>query len=327
MALCRRRPLLLALLAPCLGAASAAAPAPPPQLGPWPVAEASYNVSALDGSDPAVWLVYPACNATACPRFPLITYLHGMAGGNVALLGYSAHFYRLASWGFVVAAPVSCALGCTDASGGAPWTDCAGLPDVQPALWPAFYGESLKIIEWARNMTATKGGPIFASIDWSAGVGVAGHSMGAQAAAIAASPACAKAHDIRAVALHHNANGNVTGGAGGNVGANISVPLAAFTSSGDAIWHETVELVGAFNASARARALPFALRDVTGYSHLEPLLAPPVENPRLATFTAAWFKVMLNGDRGEFWDAIFGAGAGSLCASENMTECYTRNAP
>jgi hypothetical protein len=58
----RRRPLLLTL---CLGAASAAAPAPPPALGPWPVAEASYNVSALDGSDPYVWLVY-----AVCPRFP-----------------------------------------------------------------------------------------------------------------------------------------------------------------------------------------------------------------------------------------------------------------
>ena len=66
---------------------------------------------------------------------------------------------------------------------------------------------------------------------------------------------------------------------------------------------------------------------VTGYSHLEPLLAPPVENPLLATYTAFWFKVFLNGDRGEFYEAIFGDGAGSLCGSEPMTECYTRNAP
>ena len=185
-AACRRRTplLLLALLARC----HASAAPTPPQLGPWPVAQASYNASALDGSDPKMWLVYPVCNnATgACPHFPLLAYAHGMAGGDITLLAYSAHFARLASWGFVVAAPDSCDVGCTDASGGAPWTDCAGLPDVQPALWPAFYGEQLKAIDWARNMTATSADAVFATIDWAAGVGIAGHSMGGQATAIAA---------------------------------------------------------------------------------------------------------------------------------------------
>ena len=49
--------------------------------------------------------------------------------------------------------------------------------------------------------------------------------------------------------------------------------------------------------------------------------------PSLPSYTAFWFKVFLNGDRGEFYEAIFGDGAGSLCRSEPMTECYTRNAP
>jgi len=316
---------LAVLLTPSLARVSA----PPSALGPWPVAEASYNVSTLDGTDPSIWLVYPVCNntATACPLFPLISYAHGMAGGDIDLLAYASHFYRLASWGFVVAAPDSCDVGCTDASGGAPWTNCAGLPDVQPALWPAWYGEQLKAIDWARNQSA--GGSsdaVFSTIDWEAGVGIAGHSMGGQATALSASAACARAWGIRAAVLHHNANGNVTGG--GNVGVNISVPIAAFTSDGDSIWPETMQMMAAFNTSAAADTLPSVLRDVVGFSHLEPLLAPPIENPLLATYTAAFFKVFLNGDRGEFYDAIYGgSGPSSLCGHAPMADCYTRNAP
>lgn len=40
-----------------------------------------------------------------------------------------------------------------------------------------------------------------------------------------------------------------------------------------------------------------AYRDETGWSHLEPVLSPPIENPFLATFTAAWFQVRARGSR------------------------------
>ena len=163
------------------GLVAALAAAAPPELGPWAVSELTFKVPALDATDPSVWLVFPVCNATSappggCPRFPLVSYAHGMAGGDIDLLGYAELFYQLASYGFVVAAPDSCDVGCTDPSGGAPWTDCAGLPDVQPALWPAWYGELLKTIDWARNQTANATAePVFSTIDWGAGVGIAGH--------------------------------------------------------------------------------------------------------------------------------------------------------
>ena len=70
--------------------------------------------------------------------------------------------------------------------------------------------------------------------------------------------------------------------------------------------------------------LPVALRDLTGSSHLEPVLVPPIENPFLATFTAAWFQVFLNGDTGAYHDLIFGAGPDSLCRHANMTRCYVK---
>jgi hypothetical protein len=111
-----RRHALGALSALLLRAAAA-----PPRVGPWPTAQASYKVPALDSTDPSMWVHFPVCNVSDCPKFPLIAYVHGAAGGDIDIVGYWNHFSQLASYGFVVAAPDSCDVGCTDKSGGAPW--------------------------------------------------------------------------------------------------------------------------------------------------------------------------------------------------------------
>jgi hypothetical protein len=177
--------------------------------------------------------------------------------------------------------------------------------------------------QWARNMT--NGGstdPIFSQINWEAGVGIGGHSMGGQASTLASSSACVKQYDIRASVLHHPANGQLPYG---NIGVNISIPTAAFTSSGDSIWPETSAIINALKSTNPT--FPIAYRDVTGWSHLEPVLIPPIENPLLATFTAAWFKIFLENDKGYWPDLVFGTGPDSLCKYANMTECYTLNSP
>jgi dienelactone hydrolase len=317
------------ILAALAVARVAAAVSAPPTAGPWPTAQASYKVAALDATDPSIWLHYPVCNTSSCPKFPLLAYAHGAAGGDIDILGYWAHFQQLASWGFVVAAPDSCDVGCTDASGGAPWTDCAGdLPVGPVGGWAAWYGEQLKSVDWARNMTATSGDPVFATIDWDAGVGVLGHSMGGQASTISASAACAERWGIRAAALIHPEIGTLPWG---NTGANMSVPVAMFTSTGDNLCPAStaVETMQAFNASVQGQTLPSAYRNAQGWSHLEPVLGAVFENPLLATYTAAWFKVFLNGDREVFFNMIFGgpADATSLCNSEAMAGCYAVNPP
>ena len=114
----------------------------------------------------------------------------------------------------------------------------------------------------------------------------------------------------------------------GNIGANVSVPMAAFTSSGDGIWEETLDIYNAIPAGAGGN--PKVYRDQVGFSHLEPVLAPPIENPYLATFTAAWFKVYLGGvgggsggDRAFWYDLIYNrSNPASLCNYANMTACY-----
>ena len=184
-------------------------------------------------------------NDTAESQFPLISYLHGLAGGGgLDIEGYAVLFAQMASYGFVVAAPLSCNDGCRDQVN-APYTDCAGLPSVQPANWPSYYGEQLKTMEWAHSAGKEGSDPILSLIDWDAGVGIAGHSMGGQATAITASKNCVVQHfgaRIKAAVLHHAANGAVGGGptpGKTNVGTNVSIPTAAFTSSGDSIWAET----------------------------------------------------------------------------------------
>jgi len=156
----------------------------PPSIGPYQVNSTSYKVPALDSTDPSIWLIYPICNKTdpnmsqPC-KFPFISYLHGLAGGDIDLLGYALFFEQIASYGFILAAPDSCDFGCSSPTKGAPFTDCAGLPPLGPdPTWNAWYGEGLKTIEWARNMT--NGGssdPIFTQINWQIGVGFSGHSM------------------------------------------------------------------------------------------------------------------------------------------------------
>ena len=284
----------------------------------------TYSDPVFDSSDPRVWAWWPT-NGTPGQRFPLIPYLHGVLGGDLDLLGYTAHFGQLASYGFVVVGTFGCNTGCHDAHNSSRWTACGGLLPLQPVNegWDSYYGEAYKIIEWASNMSASPNAdPVFGLIDFAAGAAVVGHSMGGQGAAMAGGAACTKQWGVKTVVLHHPAKGDVPWG---NIGSNISVPVAAFTTSGDAIWPETVAIMDAF--WARGDQQPYAYRDEAGWSHLEPVLWPPIENPFLATFTAAWLKVWLNGDRGEYYDLVFGSAADSMCGHAEMVNCSSRAPP
>jgi hypothetical protein len=248
--------------------------------------------------------------------------LHGGLGGGAALFAYSALFGQLASWGFIIAAPFSCTVGCSNAGNSSRWTSCGGLPPLKPTGqgWDAFYGEAIKVIDWARNQSAAASpGQPFSLINHAAGVGVVGHSLGGQGAAVAATGDCPARWGVKTAVLHHPASGELPGG---NIGASMSVPVAAFTSDGDAGWPSAHAIMQAF--ASRTDGLASAYRDEVGWSHLEPVLRPPCENPLLATYTAAWLKVMLLGDRAAAFELVFGAGADGLCTHAPMVNCTTR---
>ncbi len=64
-----------------------------------------------------------------------------------------------------------------------------------------------------------------------------------------------------------------------------------------------------------------------GSSHLEPVLLPPIENPFLATFTAAWFNVHIGqasgkaGPGSQAYELIYGSAADSVCKYAPMANC------
>ena len=168
---------------------------------------------------------------------------------------------------------------------------------------------------WARNSTDA----IFKLVSWDVGVGIAGHSMGGQATTTSAHFACAEKYSIKAAVLHHAAGCDLKEG-GGNAGANITIPLAAYTSSGDHCCEQTTKDV----YRAVPSTTPKVFRDLKGSSHLEPVLWPVVtENPLLGTYTAAWFDIFIKQQRNgtSAWALIYGGGPDSLCKFQEMEEC------
>eukprot|EP01079_Euglenida_sp_SAG-EU17-18_P011725 gene11725-320_t len=251
-----------------------------------------------------MWVVYPEHRSgNSSEQFPLISYAHGLlGGGGVDFAGYTALFEQIASWGFVVAATKSCNTGCDPPCSPACQCSCMGSASLLTLnnTWAEHYKvqpqvAQLQTLDWAKNMSSSV--PL-SSINWTAGAGIAGHSMGGQSTAAANCKACTEKWGVKAAVLHHAASGQVEGH---NLGINASVPTAAFTSTGDGIWNETRQIYYAMPSN-----LPRVYRDEKGWSHLEPVLWPPIENPLLATFTAAWFKIFLSGDKGQFFDMVFG---------------------
>lgn len=300
----------------------------PDGLGAYKTKSKIYEAQILDsaGSHQKIDVFYPA-NATAGETFPLIAYSHGMVGAAMGPIhpGYQSIVYgslysQLASHGYIVVAPADCnANGCGDKVN-SPYTDCAGLPPVAPSGWSSYYGEQLKSIVWAREQKAA-GDEIFAMLDVGAGAAIAGHSMGGQATSLSAHRACTEKYNIKVAALHHSANGATPLG---NLGVNVSVPLAGFGSSGDAgCTAETRDIY------ASSPVYPKVFRNEVGWSHLEPLSVPIIAkyNAPLGLMTAAWFKIHLSGDTGRYYDLIFGGASDSLCKYADMAECIVNEGP
>ena len=79
------------------------------------------------------------------------------------------------------------------------------------------------------------------------------------------------------------------------------------------------------SASVSASVPPHLYRNQIGFSHLEPVLWPPVENPMLGLYTAAWFKVFLGGQHEagqKYFDLIYSkTGTDTVFTYAEMKEC------
>ena len=270
--------------------------------GPFPTAHATFKYPELDITDRGIEAVYPSGQGDAV--FPVISYAHGFGDGGDSVMGHysgAAHdtLEEMASWGYVVLAPRSCNDGCLG--------HCKLLPH-DPPCFGTFYYEQLKTIDWARSPAAAAAGlPINGSL-----VGVAGHSMGGQATLFSAAYN-ASDYGIKAAALHHAYTHTYP--------AIPTVPHLVFTGTDDTTAPPAMA-ESIFNA---AGAFPTrGLVNKVGAAHDEPGGGDggTAFNRKLATFTAAWFKIFVdetpqwtapNGTAYDFHEMIYGTGGDSLC--------------
>ena len=285
--------------------------------GAYMTAHTTYHASTLDPSDQAVDVFYPETQARGARRrgmrradedgFPLISYAHGFSGGgNIDIFAYFPLLHELASWGYIVAATRACNVGCKAAPRDLPF---------DPPGFGTYYQQQLRVIAFAREQHAQHDA-VFAGVNFSCGVGVAGHSMGGQASLFSSSYGNASAADVRSAVIHH---------AFTHLFPSPQVPFLAFTGEADAV--AAASMTEAFFAAAGG---PYGcdgcargLVDVKSAGHLHPL----TDFVRVAFFTAAWFKLFLDcrtQDLGVDWDdAVFGNSSGSLCTGGggDMTRC------
>jgi len=247
-------------------------------------------------------IAYPS-NGAVGEKFPLLVYAHGAAGGGVDMLAYEKHLGDLASYGFVVIAPKSCFMGCSPPKEEEP---SVNEPEFCYGKWPSFVYENTRAMDWAKNQTDD-----FANvIDWSAGVGVAGHSMGGEVVAQLASKDFAEKYNIKAAVCEHCLMCIKTGDL-------VSTPAMYMTGTLDTV----VSPKKVKKSFTLDTAAPKSYRNQKGKGHLEMLNLEVQYNPAVASHAAAFFNVWLKGDKDTYYNQVYGTGDDSFCGYNNMKEC------
>ena len=153
---------VLALSAICCIAAD-----PAPVKGPYTVSVKNYKYAAMDSTSHDIAVYYP--RGARGQKFPLISYAHGDGGGGaVAQAGYAPLIKAMSAFGYIIALPKACNKGCRD--------DTSTLPH-DPTGFAHYYLQQLKVFDFASEQMAA-GDAVFATVNASVGVGIAGHSMG-----------------------------------------------------------------------------------------------------------------------------------------------------
>jgi len=242
-------------------------------------------------------------------KFPLVVYAHGAAGGRIDMVAYQTHFNDMAAYGFVVIAPKSCFMGCSPPKNSSSEVEAAGacLPWTDGPQWTSFVHENTRAISYAQKNTAADWAAI---IDWKSGLGVAGHSMGGEVVAQMGSSTFAQKYNVKGVVCEHCQMCVKTGDI-------IETPALFMTGTGD---FEVVpaQVKSAYTADTTKGK---SYRNDKGRGHTEMLNLLVPYNSAVASHAAAFFKVHINGDKGTFYNQVYGNGTDSFCNYEDMYEC------
>jgi len=281
-------------------------PAPVP--GPYNVTQHIYSSSSMDRTDRRIYVYAPDASSQASIKFPLIAFAHGFGLLHTktgVVLQYDQLLSSLASFGFIVIAPVACPYFCLD--------DRLSLSG-DPPFYGNYYTNQLKAIDWARELASTDD-PVFRALDLTAGAGIAGHSMGGQATLFSSSGHNATKHDIRAAVMLHAFTHSF---------ATPTVPYLVFTGDKDKTAPPEKMAAPIFNST---RALSRGYVNRKGAIHDEP--DSRAYNPLLPQFVASFFKLFLGNASSEFGldfdEMIFGNGTDSLCGGGDglLVQCET----
>mmetsp|Transcript_46576 Transcript_46576/g.154411 ORF Transcript_46576/g.154411 Transcript_46576/m.154411 type:complete len:332 (-) Transcript_46576:70-1065(-) len=293
-------------------AATIAAALPRADSGPFEVTHTSYTVASQDCSDRTVDVYTPAVPAGR--SVPLISYAHGLfGGGGVDWSGYLIPLSAVASYGFVVAATRACNVGCKEQR------NCKSVRG-DPPCFGDYYRQQIGVLEWAQNESRSRGPAhrALSAVNHSLGYGVAGHSMGGQATLFASSYGNASASRIRAAVMQHPYSATQLPAP--------AVPFLAFTGSADYVAPPRMSEAFYDAAGRQGTAAHRGFVNKQGATHFEPLLWEG-GHMDLSRFTAAWFKLHLEGvarqDGVDYEALIYGKGEASLCGGgdDKMIRC------
>jgi len=242
-------------------------------------------------------------------KFPLVIFAHGAAGGRIDMLAYQKHFNDLAAYGFIVIAPKSCFMGCSPPDSNSTNLGVTGscLPWTDGPQWTSFVHENTRAVKYAKASSADWA----TLIDWDAGLGVAGHSMGGEVVSQMGSADFKGEYNVKAVVCEHCQMCKVDGTV-------IQTPAMFMTGTGD-YEVQPRQVKGAYNEDPTA---PKVFRNDKGRGHTEMLNLLVQYNSAVAGHAAAFFKTHINGDQDKYYSQIYGNGTDSFCNYEEMYECF-----
>lgn len=267
--------------------------------GSYSVGTKVYTYSGMDSTSPVIHVWYPDNGATG-QKFPFLSYAHGYTDGTThPLVGKLGELLTaLSSYGYIVAAHVSCDKGCSDGA------TLSG----DPKGYANYYKQQLAVIDWAKTQTDE----IFSTANFTPGVGVAGHSMGGQATLYSSSEH-GSGHGIKAAVMHHPYTHS------------FPAPVVPFLAmSGTTDNTAPISMCQGFFDAEGASPVRGIVNKV-GVGHQEPCSGSNVAN--VAKFTAAWFKLFVDNtpeaDGNDYNELVFGTGTSSLChgGDGSMRQC------
>ena len=259
-----------------------------PDTGPYETKHSIFVIDTMDKTNKNVDFYYPliSLDTKNNRKFPLIIYNHGyLGGGNYDYEAYTPLLTKLATYGFIVAFMRSCNAGCAD--------NCKSL-HLDPPCFGNFYLEQFKVIDWTSkygkddeakktSSNIINGTTVYKKIDHTLGYGIAGHSMGGQAALFGSSFLNATNYNIKTVVLHHPYSHELP---------TPQISFIGFTGTYDFLASpKMVKTIYDNGDNEKHRGFV----NKKGSTHIEPLCFTKncPKSIIVARYTAAWFKLYL----------------------------------